>query len=135
MPAQKQPGSDTTRVRVSTQSGSPPLPSRYRASVAILSGYAEGMEYPVTKTCTTIGRDATSDIMVRDPLASRCHASILFENGKFLLKDMGSTNGTLFRGRPITQEELRNTDRFMIGDTTLQFIVEDSGEGKVFEIR
>ena len=134
MMTQKHDKEDSTRVRIPAQS-SPPLPTRYRASVVILNGYAEGMEYPVTKISTTLGRDATSDIVVRDPMASRYHAAILYEDGKFLLKDMGSTNGTVLRGRPIVQEQITSRDRFMIGDTALQFIVEDSGEGKVFELR
>ena len=48
---------------------------------------------------------------------------------------MGSTNGTLHNGRPVEQARLQNRDRVQVGDTTIQFILEDSGAGKVFEIR
>ncbi len=127
-------GGDSTRVRVPAQSAQK-IPDRYRASIVILDGYAEGMEYPLTKAHTVIGRDKTADIPVKDALISRQHASISFDDGAFILKDMGSTNGTLHNGRLVEQARLQNRDRVQVGDTTIQFILEDSGAGKVFEIK
>lgn len=125
---------DSTQIRVPS-SLAQKLPARYNASIVITQGYAEGMEYPLTKTHTIIGRDRTADIVLKDPLVSRQHAAILFSDGEFILKDLGSTNGTLMRGKMIEQAQLKNRDKFSIGDTTIQFILEDSGTGKVFEIR
>ncbi len=125
---------DATRIR-------PPapdpvkIPDRYRASIVILKGHAQGMEYPLTKSSTVIGRDKTADITLRDSLVSRQHAAILFTDEGFTLKDLESTNGTMLNGKPVTAAELKNRDRFQIGDTDMQFILEDTGRPKTFEIR
>lgn len=123
-----------TQVRVPSSAGQK-LPVRYNASIVITQGYAEGMEYPITKVHTIIGRDKSADIAIKDPLVSRQHAAIQFSEGEFILKDLGSTNGTLMHGKIIEQAPLRNRDKFSIGDTTIQFILEDSPTAKLFEIR
>lgn len=125
---------DSTKVRVPSKSAQE-LPERYSASIVIVRGYAEGMEYPLTKAYTVIGRDRTADIALKDPLLSRQHAAISYEDGEFTLKDLESTNGTVYNGKMIQQARLRNRDKFHVGDTTIQFILEDSSGGKVFEIR
>ena len=50
------------------------IPARYQASVVILQGYAEGMEYPIERTYAVIGRNRDAAIPIKDPLASREHA-------------------------------------------------------------
>jgi pSer/pThr/pTyr-binding forkhead associated (FHA) protein len=127
---------DSTRVRAPKKSAAAKIPPRYSASLVILQGHAEGMEYPLTKTYTVLGRDKTADILLQDPLISRQHAAIVFEHGVFSLKDLESTNGTMCNGQPIQTVRLKNRDKFSLGDTEVQFIVEDtSAAGKVFEIR
>lgn len=110
------------------------IPKRYNASVVILKGYAEGMEYPITLAYTVIGRDKTAGIMVKDALVSRQHAAVIYDNGEFQLKDLGSTNGTLMNGVVIELSMLRHRDKFRIGDTILQFILEDTKTGNTYEI-
>lgn len=125
---------DSTRVRGSSKSKEK-IPDRYTASVVIIEGHAQGMEYPISKTYTVIGRDSSADITIKDPLVSRQHAAIMYEDGIFSLKDLESTNGTLFNGKMIQAVRLRNRDKFMLGDTILQFILVDSSSArKVFEI-
>lgn len=124
---------DVTRVR-------PPgstvgkIPKRYNASIVIISGYAEGMEYPISKDYTVIGRDKTAGIAVKDPLVSRQHAAIIYYDGEFILKDLESTNGTMMNGAVIQVTAIRHRDKFRIGDTTIQFILEDTKKGNTYEI-
>lgn len=110
------------------------IPARYQASIVILQGYAEGMEYAIDRTYAIIGRSKDAAIPVKDPLASREHAVIVFHDNAFLLKDLDSTNGTHMRGASIRQRKLRHGDKFRVGDTTLQFILQDTGRGKTYEI-
>ncbi len=131
----QEPGGDSTQMRTPSRSAARKIPDRFSASIVIVEGHAEGMEYPLTKTYTVIGRDRTADIAVRDSLVSRQHAAILFEDNVFMLKDLESTNGTLFNGKMIQQVRLENRDKFHVGDTTIQFILEDRSGGKVFEIK
>jgi pSer/pThr/pTyr-binding forkhead associated (FHA) protein len=124
---------DQTRIRKPSQSTNK-LPERFQVSVVIIKGYAEGMEYPVTKEYTVLGRDTEADIAVKDPLVSRRHAAIIYHDGGFVLQDLESTNGTTVNGTLIQQTDLRHRDKFRIGDTTIQFVLEDTGGGRVYEI-
>jgi len=50
-----------------------------------------------------IGRDASCDVHLDDPLVSRRHASIEFADGLWWLNDLGSRNGTLLNGRRVSR--------------------------------
>jgi hypothetical protein len=74
---------------------------------------------------TTIGREETCDVVVTDPAASRKHAEIRADTGggveTFTLVDLGSTNGTLVDGAPVTSRALDDGDQIVIGETVLEF--------------
>jgi pSer/pThr/pTyr-binding forkhead associated (FHA) protein len=110
------------------------IPGRYQASVVILEGYPEGMEYPIRGTYTMIGRSRDAAVPLEDPMVSREHAAIEFHEDAFILKDLESTNGTYMRGVLITQRKLSHGDKFQIGNTVLQFILQDSGSSRTYEI-
>ena len=110
------------------------IPGRYQASVVILKGYAEGMEYPIKKTYAVIGRSRDAAVPLKDPMVSREHAAIVFHEDAFILKDLDSTNGTYVEGALIKQRELSHGDKFHIGNTVLQFILQDSGRDRTYEI-
>ena len=105
-------GDDKTQIRQPTRS-TKGIPARYQASVVILEGYAEGMEYPIERTYATIGRSKDAAITLRDPMASREHAVIVFHESAFILKDLDSTNGTYLHGRPMLPF---HTQRLSVGD-------------------
>ena len=126
-------GDDKTQIRQPLRS-TKGIPARYQASVAILQGYAAGMEYPIEKTYAIIGRNRDAAVPLKDPLASREHAVIVFHESAFILKDLDSTNGTHMRGASIRQRKLRHGDKFLVGDTILQFILQDSGRSRTYEI-
>jgi pSer/pThr/pTyr-binding forkhead associated (FHA) protein len=51
-----------------------------------------------------IGREDDCDVVIDDPTVSRHHATISAHGGAGLtLEDMGSANGTLVNGKPITE--------------------------------
>jgi len=126
-------GDDRTQIRRPARPAKG-IPSRYQASVVILQGYAEGMEYSIDRTYAVIGRNRDAAIPLKDPLASREHAVIVFHDSAFILKDLDSTNGTHMRGASIRQRKLRHGDKFRVGDTVLQFILQDTGRGRTYEI-
>ncbi|MDH4161974.1 MAG: FHA domain-containing protein [Nitrospirota bacterium] len=126
-------GSDRTQIR-QPAGPSKKIPGRFQASVVVLEGYAQGMEYSIDKSYAVIGRNKDAAIPLRDPLASREHAVILYHDGAFLLKDLDSTNGTHMRGVSIRQRKLRHGDKFRVGDTVLQFILQDTGRNRTYEI-
>ena len=68
-----------------------------------------------------IGRLSASNITVRDAFVSRVHCGISFTNGQFILKDLGSANGTYRNGARIYEAPLEPGDKIQIGNTTLVF--------------
>jgi pSer/pThr/pTyr-binding forkhead associated (FHA) protein len=114
--------------------GEEKIPERYQASVVITEGYAAGMEYQVTRSYTVIGRESNADIPLKDPLVSRQHAVIVYHDGRYVLKDLDSTNGTRMKDALVKQADLRHGDRFRVGDTILQFILEESRRARTYEI-
>jgi len=72
-----------------------------------------------------IGRlSSASDITVRDAFVSRVHCGISFVNGQFVLKDLGSANGTYRNGARVYEAPLEIGDKVQIGNTTLVFELE-----------
>ena len=69
----------------------------------------------------TIGRRKQCTVVITDSAASRHHATIEFVDGAYLLRDEGSSNGTLIDGERISEHKLRDGDRFTIGETVLTF--------------
>jgi hypothetical protein len=70
----------------------------------------------------TIGRDPTNLVVLDDRFVSAHHALIFLKEGRRVLRDRGSTNGTFLNGRQIEEDAwLRNGDRLAIGTTVLEY--------------
>ncbi len=69
----------------------------------------------------TIGRLEECTITLGDPNASRQHAEIRPHGHSYVLRDLGSTNGTLVNDSPIGEHVLGDGDRIQIGNTVLVF--------------
>jgi Ca-activated chloride channel family protein len=82
----------------------------------------DGAAYPLY-TFTVIGRARFNEIAISDPSLSRKHAAILYVDHKFLLQDLGSTNGCGVNGRPVAhaKHELADGDLVRIGHVELRF--------------
>jgi hypothetical protein len=66
-----------------------------------------------------IGRGKEADLRVNDANVSRKHAAIYWNNGHLMIDDLGSTNGTMVNGYPVTRTVLRPSDVVAIGDSRL----------------
>ena len=77
--------------------------------------------YPLDRRAVTIGRDAASRVLLRDPTVSRFHADVRREAGQYVLYSMGSA-GTQVNGRRAAGAHLlEEGDRIEIGDSALLF--------------
>jgi pSer/pThr/pTyr-binding forkhead associated (FHA) protein len=131
--AGSQSSNDKTQIRKQSQSLKK-IPEKFQASVVIVKGHPEGMEFLISKEYTVVGRDADADIALKDAQVSRQHAAIEYREGHYTLKDLESTNGTRMSGTLIKKTNLSHGDKFIVGDTTLQFVLEDTGKARTFEI-
>ncbi|HRE99934.1 MAG TPA: FHA domain-containing protein [Pirellulaceae bacterium] len=71
----------------------------------------------------SIGRVEPADVRLdHDSSVSRRHATIEYSNGRFRLRDDGSTNGTFLNGTLIASAPLRRGDRIVVGQTLIEVI-------------
>jgi pSer/pThr/pTyr-binding forkhead associated (FHA) protein len=74
------------------------------------SGPEKGQQIPI-RHLTKIGRAMECDISILEPVLSRQHAELVADDGKLVIKDLGSSNGTYVNGKKITEEqELKDDD-------------------------
>ncbi len=88
------------------------------------SGSVEGQRLSLQDGETIIGRGSGCQIQVRDPKVSRVHASIRMEGANYRLKDLNSSQGTFLNGERITSTLLKDGDVIRIGETSIQFCME-----------
>ena len=72
-------------------------------------------------TATRIGRALNNDIVVSDASVSRHHASIEYRHGGFVLRDLGSQNGTWLAGQRVSEVSLGRGDALRLGDAVFTF--------------
>jgi pSer/pThr/pTyr-binding forkhead associated (FHA) protein len=70
----------------------------------------------------TIGRAPESDIHLPDPSVSRQHALVYLEDGKAVLEDLGSSNGTYLNEIRVDKAILSSGDSLRLGKVTVWFL-------------
>lgn len=86
----------------------------------------------------TVGRVQGNELMLPKGNVSKRHARLLYRDGRFIVTDLNSTNGTYVNRRRITQATIvREGDRIYIGDFVLRIEVpsdpahaEEQGSGQ-----
>lgn len=73
-----------------------------RFQFVMRSGPTPGAMYALESDIVTIGRDSSNTIQINDAEISRRHARLIFQGGKYVIEDSGSTNGTHVNGQRIT---------------------------------
>ncbi len=98
-----------------------------RPALVSLSGDQIAVPIPLERNEVTLGRAIEADVRVNDHRASRLHARIIAERpasgGEIMCRivDLGSTNGTLLNGTPITESPLVDGDKIIIGEQLYRF--------------
>ena len=81
-----------------------------------------GQEHRLESEAITIGRAIETDIVITSKQVSREHARVRREGRRWILEDLGSTNGTFLNDERVLKPiELRDGDSIMIGDVTFLF--------------
>lgn len=66
------------------------------------SGPTPGATYPLDGDQLTIGRDSSNAVAINDAEVSRKHSRLTFQGGRYVIEDLGSTNGTFVNGQRLT---------------------------------
>jgi hypothetical protein len=80
-----------------------------------------GEEFKITKSVTNIGRGVEADIQIDDTSVSRLHCAIVL-GSEVLVRDLGSTNGTVVDGARATESILRDGSIIKVGNITLTYM-------------
>jgi pilus assembly protein CpaF len=73
------------------------------------------------RTEINVGRVQGNDLMLPKGNVSKHHARLLYRDGRFIVTDLKSTNGTYVNGRKISQATIvRTGDKIYIGDFVLR---------------
>lgn len=118
-------GSDPegTRIAESLPPGS--------ALLVVRRGPNAGSRFLLDSDVTTAGRHPESDIFLDDVTVSRRHAEFRREAGVFVVRDVGSLNGTYVNRERVESATLANGDEVQVGKFRLVFLSgpKRAGEG------
>ena len=95
------------------------------AKLVVLSGALCGEALALNAPQTAIGRDPDNHLSIADQLLSRRHCMVEAASDGFLLRDLGSANGTYVNGTAVTARVLQHGDRIRAGNSLLLFVNSD----------
>jgi pilus assembly protein CpaF len=82
-------------------------------------------------TEVTVGRVQGNELMLPKGNVSKRHARLLYRDGRFIVTDLNSTNGTYVNRRRITQATIvREGDRIYVGDFVLRIELPGGAEAQ-----
>ena len=91
------------------------------ALLVVLRGPNTGARFLLDSDEVSTGRHPDSDIFLDDVTVSRTHATFRREDDEFLVRDVGSLNGTYVNRERIEQATLKTGDEVQIGKFRLVF--------------
>lgn len=97
----------------------------------VLEGLERGDVFDALPTPLTIGREEDNQIRLNDERVSRFHAKIQEDDGRVILTDLESTNGTRVNGHPVKMRVLQIGDQVLIGRCLLLYGSSDEIQRKV----
>jgi pSer/pThr/pTyr-binding forkhead associated (FHA) protein len=90
-----------------------------KAFLQIVSGGRQGLNVPLDADGVLVIGRKRGDLLLEDPLVSGRHCQISAKERKFVLKDLGSTNGTLVDGRLVHEVTLRPGAEISVGGSRM----------------
>lgn len=85
-------------------------------------------EVPVGSSEVSIGRSPENGLVIDNPAVSHYHARVFQEEGRLMIEDFGSLNGTFVNGQRVKMVMLKPGDSVLVGKHTI--VVTESSEPK-----
>ncbi len=85
-------------------------------------GAKTGARYALDSDLVSLGRDPRSDIFLDDITVSRRHAEVAREGERYLIRDVGSLNGTYINRTLVDEGQLNEGDEVQVGKFKLVFV-------------
>jgi hypothetical protein len=80
---------------------------------------SDGRAREFTQGRIVLGRARDVDYRIDNPNVSRRHAALFWSEGRVVVEDLDSTNGTMVNGYPVTSTVLRSNDVLAIGESRI----------------
>ncbi len=97
---------DKTVIRSQGEIEEEMTPSRQQTSLpymVVVDGPRIGTRFPLKEGANIMGRAPTNEIRLEDQSVSRQHAEVMRQPKGYVVKDLGSKNGTLVNGKQISE--------------------------------
>jgi len=98
------------------------LPDTGPALIVRTGGGRSGETFSPQGERTTIGRSPDCGVFLDDVTVSRRHAALLQRDGRWMIEDLGSLNGTFVNRRRVDSAPLEDGDEIQIGKYRLTFL-------------
>ena len=90
--------------------------------ITFRSGPLVGRSFVLHQDTTTFGRTGGNDIIIPDGTVSRNHARLIFDDRRWTLEDLQSSNGTFVNGAAVRRPRaLAHGDELRLGDDVMTF--------------
>jgi pSer/pThr/pTyr-binding forkhead associated (FHA) protein len=101
----------------------------------LLVSLADGSKsHDLNEATITLGRVSDNTLQIEHPSVSSYHAQLtLGEGGDYVLRDLGSTNGTLLNGKEIAEGEdhrLQDGDKVVFGEISTSYASESPADAR-----
>ena len=115
-------------TRVIARGREPELLAVKRARLHVLKGISRGAAVELgDRTSLTIGSSPDADLTLDDDSVSKLHAELRVDGDGYVLRDLGSTNGTRCGDVLVREVVLRGSAvRFHVGETLLELRIGDT---------
>lgn len=89
----------------------------------------EGQQESRLSPHTTLGRHPDNTIQLLDRIVSKEHCHVDLHDGRWILKDLGSLNGTFVNGERVSERMLFHGDEISLGSTRMVFQADQEARG------
>jgi hypothetical protein len=93
-----------------------------------IDGKKAGQEVDLRPPGISIGRETDNDVVLEGEGASRYHAKVEWRDDAWIIRDLGSTNGTKVDGERIAEHRLKPGERVRIGQQDMLFAETRQGQ-------
>ena len=100
------------------------------ASLFVIRGRDQGKRFQLEESTLTVGRTQDATVRLHDTEVSRAHAELIRKGDTYVLRDLGSSNGSFVNGQAASERELVSGDQIQFGRSLVLYtgFVEESLE-------